>query len=122
MDIYQVTWKLTSRQNQINLPKVETVTSLSKQADFDTKITPKLQAKRIKYNPTTGRITWEPVVVPSYSGISQPAVEITFQLEKSLRQNTSSRSKQPLYSEVIYSGVDDFTSQRYRKEVSPKNP
>jgi len=121
MDIYEVTWRFTSRQNQINLPKVETVTSLSKQLDFDTKITPKLQAKRIKYNPTTGRIIWEPLVIPSYSGISQPAVEITFQLEKPLRQNTSSTGKQPLYSKVTYSGVDDFTSQRYRREVSPKS-
>jgi hypothetical protein len=115
---FRVSWELTNKQNQVDLVVIRTRTVLPQNSWVPSSITPVNKASQIVYNPQNGEIIWNAGIIPSYSGISKPSVNISFDFE--VEDTIGGSSKIELYKEISITGKDNFTQEQFAK-ASPSS-
>jgi hypothetical protein len=115
---FTITWTLKTRQNKVNDPVVETISNLPPTSWQQSSISPAANADKLSYDPLTGKITWKPGNLESYTGLSSPLVSISFDLIV-VAPEGSSTSNVELFKAAKITGVDDFTGERYDRTGPP---
>lgn len=110
---YVITWTLRTLQNQVNQVVVASRSPLPPSAWNPSSISPVVQANQLTYNPTNGEITWNPKIVPSYTGISNALLSISFELTVESDKDTNFAGTKLLDGATVF-GVDDFTNEKYQ--------
>jgi hypothetical protein len=107
--VYTVTWTIRTNQNQVNDVTINTGTINTFQA---ASITPASMASNVTYDATTGKITFKPGNIPAYSGLSLPAVTLSFDLVVAPKADGTFQGIEVLKPQII-TGTDDFTTEVY---------
>jgi hypothetical protein len=107
---YTVTWTLKTRQNKVNEVTIATTTNLPpanawKQAS----VSPASLSSQISYDAAIGKIIWKAGDLASYTGLSNPVVSISFDMEY-IQGSTASNK---LFDIPNITGVDDFTGEKF---------
>jgi hypothetical protein len=108
--IYQVTWRLKTWQNQASNVKVKAVSPITGVWDTES-IQPVSAKSSLNYNDSTGEIVWDVGRLDSYTGITQPVQEVSFNLR------VDQSVDQGILRNVRASGTDPFTNQNYKTTI-----
>ncbi len=106
-EIYTVTWRIRSWQNEIRDVRLKTISTLDSSSWLD-RIVPETSKSNISYNPLNGEIIWNVGTIPSYTGRKVAEIVISFDLEVS-KEDSKELTKAP---EVV--GTDLFTGENYK--------
>jgi len=101
---------LKTRQNKVNEVTIATTTNLPpanawKQAS----VSPASLSSQISYDAAIGKIIWKAGDLASYTGLSNPVVSISFDMEY-IQGSTASNK---LFDIPNITGVDDFTGEKF---------
>lgn len=116
---FRVIWELSSKQNKLGDVVLRTRSTLQNPWRASS-ITPTAKNSEITYNPANGEIIWTPQNVPSYSGISQPVVTISFEMTVEKGANDTNSSVE-VYKDLKLSAIDNFTGEKFDKQVGTGN-
>lgn len=104
-NIYTVTWRIRSWQNETSDVVVKTTSALDRSSWLGV-IVPESAKNSIVYNPQSGEITWSVGTVLGYTGRKDAEIKISFDVE-------ADKSDGPLTKEPQITGTDIFTSEKY---------
>jgi hypothetical protein len=121
--VSRVTWSLKSQQNQVNQVVIKTKSFLPTTSfgNIYSSVQPENRKTQFNYNPANGEITWNAGNIPSYSGISNPVVSVTFDIVVETPVDGSS-AEISLFEKVGITGTDDFTAEVYTRENEGAKP